>query len=628
MSYGNLGREADLLLRNWLKNNPPSTDSRLPSERDFVKLLGVGHYAINRAMATLVAEGRVRREGYKLFYAGKPDKVVREPFSCNLVVAHGSLHRANYVKVAKELDVQLTVHSWSSLDEAVAILKKLDAPETSCVLFDPPHGQDSLAWEHSVNRLVRHNVPVVCLGQPLAEALSVLADYPRGLGLLISHLLELGHRELALATLSPRSPMSIEVMAEWRFLCQRHNLSSSAERIFLQPGTRIMPEDSLILARKMAREWSKASALILFTDHEHSVQHLIDELAQQGREVPGKLSLVSLDDAKTLHTSNPPVTAATFDITLMQEAAFTLGQRLVRKKEQRGLLPPAYNLRIQPKLAMRSSVRNLIAGKTKSSDARNTPQKQLSAGVSTTLPAKDQDWDACLRRPYPVASKSREDRFVALDLGAYVNRPLNFRRGWLGDYPLKYFGSGRQMIHGVPFQIRGGTTRSECGAVVFHSSINTIGNAQKLPDTLTLPIHLKAVAIYILHGCGYAKFLETFGHYEFFHKRKSLGSVPLIPLGWPPTDLTPAQMARAYKKANIQDWWPDYPHQDFPGGRMAPLFEGEAPGSSHRPVFLYTLEWINPSPDKEVTHMEIRVDSKLSSTLGLLSVCVLQPKEH
>ncbi|MET0263424.1 MAG: hypothetical protein ABW223_11035, partial [Rariglobus sp.] len=76
---------------------------------------------------------------------------------------------------------------------------------------------------------------------------------------------------------------------------------------------------------------------------------------------------------------------------------------------------------------------------------------------------------------------------------------------------------------------------------------------------------------------------------------------------------------------NIQDWWPDFPHMDLPNARMAPIMESEEAGHLPRHVYLYTLEWINPSPDKVVDSLEISVDSSLSTTLGVLAVTAIKP---
>jgi hypothetical protein len=76
-------------------------------------------------------------------------------------------------------------------------------------------------------------------------------------------------------------------------------------------------------------------------------------------------------------------------------------------------------------------------------------------------------------------------------------------------------------------------------------------------------------------------------------------------------------------KANIQDWWPDMPHFNFPSARMAPINVTEITDTMQRHVYLYSLEWINPNPEIPISHLVIDVNPNQSTTLGLLAISVL-----
>jgi hypothetical protein len=216
-------------------------------------------------------------------------------------------------------------------------------------------------------------------------------------------------------------------------------------------------------------------------------------------------------------------------------------------------------------------------------------------------------------------------RFFPVDLSSKVNRSLSFRRGWLGDLPLKNLPPGEHVIHGVPFQILGGSSRTDSGVIVFRSATNTRGNERQLPVTLSIPVNRKAKAIYILHGCAYAKHLQPFASYNFFHGKSLVESVPLVALGEPPLGHNVREFSSGIVKANIQDWWPDFPQVDFPHARMAPILQTDESNPHVRHGYLYTLEWINPSPEIPVTALRVTVDSCLSTTLGVLAVSVLKP---
>jgi hypothetical protein len=204
-----------------------------------------------------------------------------------------------------------------------------------------------------------------------------------------------------------------------------------------------------------------------------------------------------------------------------------------------------------------------------------------------------------------------------------VNRPLNFRRGWLGDLPLTHFEPGSHVIHGVPFEILGGPSRRDGGALVFRSSVNRTGNKHQLPERCRIPVRSRAAAVYVLHGCGFANDRQSFATYTFGSHRQKLGSVELVTLGDRPRgDATEAERT---PEPNIQDWWSDFPQQDFEHARMAPILISGETAIVHRHAYLYTLEWLNPHPEQQLSYLDIAVNALRSTTLGVLAVTVIKP---
>ena len=583
------------------------------------------HYAVNRAMARLIADGVVERRGYKLFYSPSQRARSRDGISCDLVISHRSVFLSGYQKVARELGVNLQLHRWQSSEEAVSTLRHLKASECECVVFDPPFGEAVSLWEPATTRLVKQGVPVVCINHQAPGVSTVQSDGTRSLELIFDHFLELGHEELGFLTLSPWTPSSSEIFMQWRWLCEKNELPNSTERIYLQNDTRFLPEDATRLAKWCGKEWSKVTALAVFMDDEYPVQHMLDALADNGIGVPERLSLAFVGDCRALQGSVPAVTAATTDASVLQETAYHMAARAVRKKREFGILPQPCDIRIQPYLIRRAST---AAHKAPRRPKKATDPALQEAGLfpqPMQFPDDPLELEAVRRRPYDFTAKISESRFEQMDLSAHVNRPLNFRRGWLGDLPLKHFDPGPHSIHGVPFEVLGGSSRADCGAVVFQSLINTTGSAKKLPSTLRLDVNKKVSAVYFLHGCGYAKHRHPFASYSFYAGRKKLEEVPLVALGKSPADITSTALSEAILRSNIQDWWPDYPHYEFPHARVVPLLENENPESVHRHVFLYTLEWINPDPKTTLSHILIRSDIEQSTTLGLLAISLLKP---
>ncbi len=628
MPSGHCVNEAEVRLREWLETTAPKRGTRLPSERSFAIQLGLRHYALNRAMARLISEGLVERNGYKLLAAGNTP-ARSSSFTCHLVVALRSIYIPGYRKIAKEMGINLILHTWESVDEVILKLEKLDTRETEAVVFDPPYAVPSSAWEPITTRLAKHDIPVVCIGHNSPRLFSVSPDNSQSLELAILHFIELGHREFGLVTAPPIGPISSGILQVWDALCRKYELKPSTRRIHLQTGMRLKEETDEV-ADVVINQWSPVTALIFVAMPDCNIQLLEERLTQKGRHIPRDLSLLLLGESKSASTATPPVSSVGIDMAIMQEAAFFLAQRAARKKKSIGILPPPCALRLQSQLTVRQS--------TGPADSTGAPPK---IPHPSTAPANDApsirpkpsaeimaEMESHSRKSYPLATRaslSERPRFAQIDLGTYVNRPLNFRRGWLGDLPLKQLSPGEREIHGVPFQILGGPKRSDCGTIVFHSAVNTTGNSQKLPDKVRIPIGCKAQAVYIFHGCGYAKFLHTFAHYDFHGRTTRLGRVPLVSLGQPPPNYNPAQPKHGIASPNIQDWWPDFPHTDFPHARMAPILDADNASHESRHVYLYTMEWINPRPRSVVSHLEITVDSTHSTTLGVLAVTVLKP---
>lgn len=622
MPIGKLVTQADALLRDWLDQNAPKPGTRLPSERSLAASLGLQHYAVNRAMSRLIAEGRVERDGYKLSVA-HPSRPADTRFTCHLVVARRSIHLPGYKRVAKDMGIRLVVSTWESTGEAVLILEHLDKAACDAVVFDPPYMSSSAQWTPTTNRLTKQGIPVIVVNQPTDLQSSVIQDTRHDILLAIDHLAALGHRQLGLITDALSSPLAADILSAWQGLCRDKGLGDSARRVHAL-GNTTLKDESAETARLLSGEWKDVTAAILSTGLDCNIQQFLDQLGQAGRHVPRDLSLVFVGGAKSPSVSIPPVSSVATDMALIQETALHLAQRAARKIKAHGVQPAPACLRVQSQLHIRDSSRPPPSGNATASSQTPAQHTECSPAPAD----KGRDLEALLKTPYSLAAKaslSERARFHPLDISRQVNRPLNFRRGWLGDLPLKHFPPGIHDIHGVPFNILGGSRRSDCGAIVFRSAVNSTGSSSPLPDRIMIPVGHKAEAIYILHGCGYAKFMHAFARYRFRNGKTLLGDIPLVSQGQAPHDPASVPAGSAGLMPNIQDWWPDFTHTDFPNARMAPIQESDEGGHLPRHVYLYTLEWINPRPEKTVESLEISVDASLSTTLGVLAVTAVKP---
>ncbi len=604
--------EAERLVREWLRRHAAS-GQRLPSGVKIARELGIGYYELNRALGLLVAEGTIERTGNTLTMLGGRETKKRGGV-CHLVIARRSTLLAGYRKMAKDRGLKLEVKTWQAVEEAVVIMDGLDASRSDGVVCDlPVHGRPP--WVEAARRLNRRGVPVVCMGGPIEGMCSVSINVAHGVMLAIQHLTSLGHRDIALMTQTPLGIGGFEMIDIWRGECARIGCVGSAERILFH-GTdgRVKPCE---LSRRLTKEWRAVTAVVLRDPIRNTTEELLAELAGAARTVPESLSLVVVGNDQSLPKIRPRVTEVAVDFALCHEMIFSLLRRGATRVQPM-LGAAEASVQVLPRLTVRDSSRAVDSGRTGRSRFETSPPK----GATATGAGKGVSPAYALAMKASLAEKSR---FRVLDLSRVVNRPLGFRRGWLGDLPLCGLVKGTREFHGVPFRLLGGKGSRESGAVVMRSAINVTGLARRLPEKVSLAVGMKTEAVYILHGCGYAKRLGRFAEYRFVTTGGREWTVPLVSLGMPEDGGSERTVADD-GMANIQDWWSDFPHGDFPGARMVPLVERDERAGSERHVFLYTLEWINPDPSDPLRRMEIRSDVASPTTLGVLAVTVVQSR--
>jgi hypothetical protein len=141
-----------------------------------------------------------------------------------------------------------------------------------------------------------------------------------------------------------------------------------------------------------------------------------------------------------------------------------------------------------------------------------------------------------------------------------------------------------------------------------------VSNGAEAPVKVRLPASGPAVAVYFLHGCGYGAAAARFAEYVFLMASGKRHVVPMRVLGLD---------GGGESGANIQDWWPSYPHREFSSAHRYVVTEGGDPAFYER--YLYTLEWVNPDPKDALVAVEVRSVPEVDATLGVLAVTVRRP---
>ena len=230
---------------------------------------------------------------------------------------------------------------------------------------------------------------------------------------------------------------------------------------------------------------------------------------------------------------------------------------------------------------------------------------------------KQRDAAATWLTVYPFLKRKRAPQWRQLDLTELANHSLTRYRGWLGSEPLEFFPPGLRSIHGVPFQILDENRNEGRAVITFRSPQSHSSGEVELPTTVTVQVNAPVKALYFLHGCGYARPV-SFAEYVMNYRGGESSRVALVPLG---SSRGVALKQLGSLKPNLQDWWHEYEHEDFPHAHQVVVFNPAEPGVYER--FLYSLEWINPRPEEEIGTIEVRVDPKAGPTLALTAVTAL-----
>ena len=577
------------IIEQWVLSENLSPGTVLPSGRALATRFGLTLGTVCRACLVLVSRGRLQRNGYKLVVS-VPQEGIRRVEGSIYVVSYYDRFNSAADRFLAERGINHMVKqlSWTKDADLGPVLRAILAKKPTGVILSLP------TIKKRFESLVEGSeIPlVICTdGQHKSKWSSGQTDFYRGTENALTHLYELGHRHIAHLMLADRI-MGKELAECFRTVCLRLKLEpilwkmdtdfeDAAEEAILQ-GRRRNPEVTALFGPQQVA----VATRILAVPQDLSVVVCLSDPAMAtvrpaltGVEVsdPDGISLWActemISQLQTIQSGRPPKRST---------RAFFVPELVVRESTQ--ALP---------------SARRSRAKAPQSSPARIDPQET---------------W----RNKYTFLKKAGSGQWLQLDLSRAVNHSMRRQNGWLGDAPLEHFPPGLRLIHGIPFQILDEDRNVGHAVVTFRSPHSHSAGDEALPTTVRVQVCSRTRALYFLHGCGYAKPV-AFAEYEMNYQDRATVSVPLIPLG---SSRKIAQKRLGALRPNLQDWWPQgYEHEDFPHAHRAIVFDSVNPSAYER--FLYSLEWLNPRPNEEVSFVDVRVDPEAGPTLALIAVTAL-----
>jgi DNA-binding LacI/PurR family transcriptional regulator/biotin operon repressor len=569
---------------------------RLPSERQLAREWGISQAAVNRAAQRLIASGVLQRKGYRLL----PGEVREVRSSISVAVLTHRSHRYPMLEpLAASLGLRTTELYYVGRDTLRSQLRKVIGSGADAVVMGMTDG--GWEWDAEAAALAAARIPLI-VGEPAPADHAMVAEDWGGAGAMaVERLVAAGHREIVFLGSLRRAHRSNIVEKAYVETCLRLGLGTSARRILRFTSHY---SDTITATSAFLRSYDPPPTACILYDADHLV-NVVEGLARARLRVPEDLSLAVVGDHPAAIQQNPPVTCAAFNTKALTR--LVLAEVALLVEEARSAVPvlSVPRIKLEPVWRDRGSVRH--SGGQLASDPDALMKNTTSKVWATDPRQRRREVEITNARPHSLAQAAPESAFRPVSLADYANRSISRQNGWLGHAPLSCFSAGRRVIHGVPFEILDERTNDGRAAIVLlpqHSETHSF----------TIPLDARVRAVYVLHGCGFVGADIPFGWYDFILKNGRTHTVPLVARGLGPP-------SGSGHEANIQDWWNDFPQIEGPGHRHFVVTESDDSFAYER--YLYTLEWSNPTPRREIRSMRISINPSLRTVLGVLGITLL-----
>ena len=204
----------------------------------------------------------------------------------------------------------------------------------------------------TIDTIMDRPLPLPTIAVPghlrLRDVTNVVLDHRRGARLALSHLLELGHTDIAFMKGANVSPDSDD---RWKCICEvaaELGVRMPASLVVQIEGDDATPQLGYPFAKKLLARQRPFTALFAYNDI--SAIGSIQAFQEAGLRVPDDVSVVGFDDIRIAVHNNPPLTTVRQPLEKMGEtAARALLERL---DEHRPWIP---KIVIEPELVVRAS---------------------------------------------------------------------------------------------------------------------------------------------------------------------------------------------------------------------------------------------------------------------------------
>ncbi|MGZ4816897.1 MAG: LacI family DNA-binding transcriptional regulator, partial [Terriglobales bacterium] len=218
-------------------------------------------------------------------------------------------------------------------------------------------------------------VPAVVIGSEPSDALfaSVVVDNRTGTAAATQHLLDLGHREIAVIK-GPRAMVDSKPRFDgFRDVALKGGVKIRAELVVEIKGRNSSYEEGYQLTEQLLRTGRPFTALVAFDDL--TAFAAIGALSSAGIKVPEGCSVIGFDDIPGAAYYNPPLTTVNQHLEIQGNIGAQIIQRLVASEP---MSEPEKRRQVAPDLIVRKTTAAAPAARTQKQKSVRTIQRRSS----------------------------------------------------------------------------------------------------------------------------------------------------------------------------------------------------------------------------------------------------------
>jgi len=301
-------------------------NDKIPTEEDLSRLTGLARATIRQAVQNLVNMGYLRRQKRLGTFVLRTRLETEKSTIIGILMPDIQSGYAPILARGAEDEASRSGYSLILCNTDDLYVKadfhadRLIGHHIRGVIFIPTAVGDDKNTQ-IVSKFERQNIPVV-LADRIINNLDcdyVTTDNFDGAYQLVSYLIEMGHRQIAVA-LSDRFNTEMERLAGYKKALLDHNIPLDPALIKIHPGP--YAEKSYVqIARSLLKQKTKIDAI--FAGHDRIAYVIYSVAEEMGIKIPDDISLVGYDDLR-------PTCTHTISLTTVHQPIYEIGQESMK----------------------------------------------------------------------------------------------------------------------------------------------------------------------------------------------------------------------------------------------------------------------------------------------------------